>query len=79
MKYTTQQIEEMKEMLIDDAMSSIQDGYFDAETIAREGFVGYDDRDDDRIILEFENSYGGDYFEVEEEKDHKNNLYGEEI
>jgi hypothetical protein len=64
MKYTKEQIKEMRDMLIDNAMESIRDGDFDAETIAREGFVGYDDRDDERIIYEFENSIGDDYFDV---------------
>jgi hypothetical protein len=77
--YTEDQIMEMRRSLVEDAIDSIQNGEFDAETIALEGFVGYENRDDDRVIMEFESCYGSDYFEVQEEKDHKNNLYGEEV
>jgi len=79
MQYTRDNLEDMRSKLIEDTIDNIRSGDIFYEDIARDGFIGYDQRDDDRIIDEFEQCYGADYFEVQDEKDHKNGLYGDTI
>lgn len=76
MKYTSKQVDKMREIMATrDVEQSDDDTLFD---IMMEGCEGWSNFDDDFVIEEFENHYGEDYFEVIDEKDHKNGLYGED-
>lgn len=77
MKYTATQLEEMRKVLAVNEMENMDDSTL--FEILSEGCVGYNNMEEEDLIILFENCFGDDYFEVQDEKDHKNNLYGEEV
>ena len=76
---TNPNIEQMREMLIERVIDN-------AETdndvrkllydLLKEGCRGWDNYDDDFIEEQFNMHFEEDYFEIQDEKDHKNGLYG---
>lgn len=54
---------------------SEDEAFFD---VLMEGCRGYNNIDDKDVVEEFERHFGEDYFDVVDEKDHKNGLYGED-
>ena len=75
MKYTQTQIAKMRTLLAQRDIEQSEDStLFD---VFMEGCTGWGNFEDDFVIEQFEEYFGEDYFEVIDEKDHKNGLYGE--
>lgn len=64
MKYTKEQIEKMKDLLIEATLEQCDDSV--VADILREGCPGYDNFEDAELIEEFENRFGEDYLKIEE-------------
>lgn len=75
-KYTEAQLKKMCNLLaLRDIEQSDDSTLFD---VFMEGCIGWENFDDDFVVEQFEMHFGGDYFEVIDQKDHKNGLYGDD-